>query len=245
MNRSNLSRRGSRPVRSASLAHNGFFALCTNGAAGFQARAAKRMFCRAFRSAFRSFAQERKSPNVIADTFALQRRVKHLMRLIERFQNEGKCLRRGSRESQSEYGGSMRSLLFTTMAAGIAMTLALASTAAWATNHAVQVGGGIGLAFSPQFLTINAGDTVTFTNAGGQHNVSSDPGAVTSFHCSTACGTSPTGDPNSALWSQTITFPNPGTAGYHCELHGAPGQGMFGTITVGPTPVELQSFEVD
>ena len=139
----------------------------------------------------------------------------------------------------------MRSLFVAPMMAGVAAALAMASSAAMATDHPVQVGGSVGLAFSPQFLTINAGDTVTFTNAGGQHNVSSDPGAVTSFHCSTACGASPVGDPNSALWTQTITFPTPGTVGYHCDLHGAPGQGMFGTITVSPTPVELQSFEID
>lgn len=138
----------------------------------------------------------------------------------------------------------MRSVLFKTTVVGIAATLALASTAAWAIDHPVQVGGA-GLVFTPQFLTINAGDTITFTNAGGTHNVTSDPGAVTSFHCSTACGTSPVGDPNSALWSQTISFPTVGTVGYHCQMHGAPGQGMYGTITVGPTPVELQSFEID
>jgi plastocyanin len=139
----------------------------------------------------------------------------------------------------------MRFTLRKTLIAGIAGTLALASTAVFAVDHPVTVGGAAGLAFTPQFITINAGDTVTFTNAGGFHNVASDPGAVTSFHCSTACGASPTGDPNGALWSQQITFPTPGTAGYHCEAHGAPGQNMFGTITVNPVPVELQSFDVD
>jgi plastocyanin len=137
----------------------------------------------------------------------------------------------------------MRFTLRSTLAAGVAATLALASTTAFAVNH--QVTANPNLTFTPQFLTINAGDTVTFTNTGGFHNVASDPGAVTSFHCSTACGTSPTGDPSGALWSQTITFSTPGTVGYHCEAHGSPGQAMFGTITVSPTPVDLQSFEVD
>jgi len=38
------------------------------------------------------------------------------------------------------------------------------------------------------------------------------------------------------LWSSTVTLASPGTLGYHCELHGAPGQGMFGTITVQAAP---------
>jgi plastocyanin len=41
-----------------------------------------------------------------------------------------------------------------------------------------------------------------------------------------------------------VAFPDPGTAGYHCEIHGAPGAGMFGTINV-TTPVDLQSFSID
>ena len=137
----------------------------------------------------------------------------------------------------------MRFTLRNTLTAGIAATLALASTGALAVNHTVTANPN--LTFSPQFLTINAGDTVTFTNTGGFHNVASDPGAITSFHCSTACGASPVGDPNGALWSQTITFPTPGTAGFHCEAHGQAGSGMFGRITVSPTPVELQSFDVE
>jgi len=137
----------------------------------------------------------------------------------------------------------MRSLLRKAKTAGIVATLGLASASAWAVDHPVTVGGGP-LSFSPATLSIAAGDTVTFTNAGGLHNIASDPGAVTSFHCSDACGASPTGNPSSNLWSQTITFPTPGTVGYFCEQHGSPGQGMFGTITIA-VPVSLQSFEID
>ena len=115
---------------------------------------------------------------------------------------------------------------------------------AQAVDHSVTVGGA-SLTYSPAMLSINVGDTVTFTNAGGFHNVASDPGAVTSFHCSTACGSSPTGDPAGGAWSQQITFSTAGTVGYHCEAHGSPGLGMFGTITVNPVPVSLQSFDVE
>jgi plastocyanin len=137
----------------------------------------------------------------------------------------------------------MRSSLRTTKIAGFAAMLALASTSAWAVDHPVTVGPGT--TFSPANLSIAAGDTVTFTNVGGLHNVTSDPGAVTSFHCSDACGAAPTGNPSSNLWSQTIAFPTAGTIGYYCEQHGGPGgQGMSGSISV-VIPVELQSFDVD
>jgi len=100
---------------------------------------------------------------------------------------------------------------------------------ALATNHVVSVGGAT-LTFTPKFLTINAGDSVTFKNAGGFHNVHSDPGTVTSFKCSVNCASN--NGPDSSAWSSTVTFPKAGTVGYYCEVHGAPGQGMFGSITV-------------
>lgn len=139
----------------------------------------------------------------------------------------------------------MRSLLRTTMIAGIVSTLGFASVSAWAVDHAVNVGDPNGLAFAPQTLNITAGDTVTFTNGGGFHNVESDAGAVTAFRCANGCdGDGGNGAPSSAAWSATVAFPTPGTAGYHCEIHGAAGQGMFGTINI-TIPVELQTFEID
>ena len=123
--------------------------------------------------------------------------------------------------------------------------MGLASASALAANHAVNVGDPNGLSFSPAVLNITAGDTVTFTNGGGFHNAESDPGAVTAFRCANGCdGDGGNGGASSAAWSATVTFPTPGTIGFHCEIHGAPGQGMAGTINV-TIPVELQTFEVD
>lgn len=102
---------------------------------------------------------------------------------------------------------------------------------AHAANWTVNVGGAQ-LAFSPATLTISAGDTVTFINQGGFHNVAADDG---SFRCAQSCIGSG-GDPSYVLWSSTVTLASPGTLGYHCEIHGAAGQGMFGTITVQPAP---------
>ena len=91
-----------------------------------------------------------------------------------------------------------------------------------AANWTVNVGGAQ-LAFSPATLTVVAGDTVTFTNNGGFHNVAADNG---SFRCAQNCSGSG-GDPDSTLWSSTVTLASPGTVGYHCEVHGAAGQGML------------------
>jgi plastocyanin len=107
----------------------------------------------------------------------------------------------------------------------------LATANAYAANWTVNVGGAQ-LTFAPATLTIAAGDTVTFVNRGGFHNVAADDGA---FRCAQSCSGSG-GDPDSTLWSSTVTLASPGTVGYHCEVHGAAGQGMFGTITVQPAP---------
>jgi plastocyanin len=141
----------------------------------------------------------------------------------------------------------MRSTLFKTLTLGVAMTLAGFSVGAQAANHAVTVGGS-GNSFSPATLSIAAGDTVTFTYAGGvaPHNVRSDPTAVTQFRCAAGCdGAGGSGDPTATGWTSTITFPDAGAVPYYCEIHGGPGGvGMAGTITV-TTPVDLQSFDVN
>jgi plastocyanin len=108
---------------------------------------------------------------------------------------------------------------------------AASSTAAAATNFNVMTGPG--LAFTPATLTITAGDTVTFQNtAQGFHNVHADDN---SFRCANGCdGQGGDGSPSTNPWSFQLAFNTPGTVGYHCEIHGAPGAGMHGTITVNP-----------
>ena len=106
--------------------------------------------------------------------------------------------------------------------------LQLATPAARAVDHAVQVGPGT--TFSPKFLTIDVGDTVTWTNVGGFHNAAADDG---SFRCAAGCDDQQggNGSPGSG-WTFTRTFNAAGVVGYHCQVHGSPGSGMFGTITV-------------
>jgi plastocyanin len=85
--------------------------------------------------------------------------------------------------------------------------------------------------FDPPTLTINVGDTVTFVNGGGFHNVASDSDSVTEFRCANGCdATGGNGDADDNAWSGTVEFPTAGTAPFHCEIHG--GSGMTGTITI-------------
>ncbi|MGA9342739.1 MAG: plastocyanin/azurin family copper-binding protein [Rhodanobacteraceae bacterium] len=87
--------------------------------------------------------------------------------------------------------------------------------------------------FEPPTLIIAPGDTVTFVNGGGFHNVRSDDGSVIVFRCANGCdGAGGNGNPNSDPWSATVSFPIAGVAPYHCEIHGSNGGGMHGTITV-------------
>jgi plastocyanin len=105
---------------------------------------------------------------------------------------------------------------------------ALAAPPARAANATVDVGGSAGLAFVPATVTINVGETVTWTNRGGTHDVLEDHGA---FRCANGCDdTGGDGDVAGNLWSVTRTFNQAGTFGYHCQLHGV--NGMRGTVVV-------------
>src|ERR1700722_779405 len=97
--------------------------------------------------------------------------------------------------------------------------LFLLSTSALAVDHMVTAGGSANV-FTPKSLTINAGDSVTFVNGGGFHNVVADDNSFTS------------GAPSDS-WTLTQAFPNAGTFPFYCEIHGGPGGvGMSGSIVV-------------
>lgn len=103
-----------------------------------------------------------------------------------------------------------------------------AVTAQAQTNHTVRV---VNNRFVPDDLAIQAGDSVTWTNEGMNHNVVADDG---SFRCANGCdGEGGDGDTASNAWSFTRTFATPGTVPYFCEAHGsAGGLGMAGTVVV-------------
>jgi plastocyanin len=122
---------------------------------------------------------------------------------------------------------------------------ALFAAAASATDHQVQALTSPNR-FEPSTLTIAPGDTVTFSNGAGFHNVVSDTGAMVQFRCANGCDGvgSGNGDPAGVGWTATVTFPDAGVEDFHCEVHGADGGiGMSGTITVGSVGASV--IEVD
>ena len=78
------------------------------------------------------------------------------------------------------------------------------------------------LTFSPNSVVINQGDTVTWNNTGGLHNVHFDDN---SFIMPSS--------PSTAAWSVNRTFNTPGMFRYYCQVHGSPnGGGMSGIVWV-------------
>jgi plastocyanin len=87
------------------------------------------------------------------------------------------------------------------------------------TNHLIET---VGMTFSPSSLNVFVGDTVTFVNTGGNHNVNGTTGTFSgnpeSFGNAVGSG-----------WTFTHIFGTAGTYDYQCDPH-APM--MAGTVTV-------------
>lgn len=93
--------------------------------------------------------------------------------------------------------------------------------------------------FRPIDVTIAAGTRVTFTNVGrNEHNILPDSIANDDELTRALADTS-----NSDLWgvasmdlppgaSYSHDFLAPGKYSFYCSIHGVPGKGMFGTLTV-------------
>jgi plastocyanin len=75
--------------------------------------------------------------------------------------------------------------------------------------------------FSPQTVTVTQGDSVTWTNGGGPHNVHFDDNSFDE-------------PPDAAFppWTVSRTFAEPGSFTYYCEAHSF--VGMTGTVNVVP-----------
>jgi len=107
----------------------------------------------------------------------------------------------------------------------LVLALAISATAALAEDHTVTANAD--LTFTPAVLNIQVGDTVTWVNGGGLHNVNA-PGF---FRCANGCdGEGGDGDPAVNPWEFTLTFDDPGTIDYFCDVHLA--QNMEGTVNV-------------
>jgi plastocyanin/DNA/RNA endonuclease YhcR with UshA esterase domain len=108
------------------------------------------------------------------------------------------------------------------------LLFSVSALVAWATNHQVTVGNNF---FNPQNLTINVGDTVTWNNTAGFHNVNGSQTTYPNNPVSFGNGAA-----SSTLWTYSFTFTVAGTYDYQCDPH--VGVGMTGTITVAAaTPV--------
>ncbi|HTI70654.1 MAG TPA: plastocyanin/azurin family copper-binding protein [Candidatus Limnocylindria bacterium] len=96
-----------------------------------------------------------------------------------------------------------------------------------------------GTSFSPPDLTIQVGDTITFTNKGGFHSVVCQ--GTDAF-----CGSHPTAQ--SAPWGFSFTYANAGTYPFRCTVHSANfTSGMHGSVTVQTptnTPPTLEALKL-
>lgn len=108
----------------------------------------------------------------------------------------------------------------------LAIPFAAHSQTLWPVNMGGSTAGGALPYYDPQFLTINVGDQVRWTNLSGTHNVNGTqllfPSNPQSFS---------SGDAQNGSWSFTFTFTIPGFYQYHCTQDGHSAT-QFGTITV-------------
>lgn len=96
----------------------------------------------------------------------------------------------------------------------LAAGLLLFSLSVPAAQHAITVDN---FGFHPDSLTIEVGDSVTWVNEQGFHNVNADDD---SFRCANGCsGEGGNGNPAFDPWQFTRTFDEPGTITYHCQPH--------------------------
>ena len=94
-------------------------------------------------------------------------------------------------------------------------------------------------AFSPSITTVNVGDTVTWVNTGGFHNVN---GSISTFPSNPSSFINPGGV--STGWTYTYIFTIAGTYNYQCDPH-LPG--MIGTVIVNPycDPYNLSTSNIN
>ena len=107
----------------------------------------------------------------------------------------------------------------------LAFFAAIFTLAASATNHQVQVGSNF---FNPSSLTVSIGDTVTWAQVSGAHNVN---GSLTTFPSNPAGFSS--GSVAGGNWTYSFQFTLAGVYNYQCDPH-IPA--MVGTVTVTAAP---------
>ncbi|MDB2362638.1 plastocyanin/azurin family copper-binding protein, partial [Flavobacteriales bacterium] len=100
-------------------------------------------------------------------------------------------------------------------------------------NHTINAGA---YYYSPEILTINVGDQVTWVNDGGLHDVNADENTQTgeSFNNPESFQSNTTNVIGATIYTHTFTIP--GTYNYDCSVYGHAAQGMVGQIIVQGPP---------
>jgi plastocyanin len=101
---------------------------------------------------------------------------------------------------------------------GVWVIVGAAATGAGAENQTVMALSGPNR-FAPSDVTINQGETVTWTNGGGTHNVQFDDGSYEM-----------PADPSGAAWTVSRTFDTPGDFTYICRQHGTSMSGVVHVV---------------
>ena len=105
------------------------------------------------------------------------------------------------------------------------------------TSHSINAGD---YYYTPNVLTINVGDDVSWVNDGGFHNVNFDVNTITgsSFANPEAFESTPTN--NVAIYTHVFTIA--GTYEYDCSVGSHAANGMVGTIIVNSAPAYIANL---
>jgi plastocyanin len=132
------------------------------------------------------------------------------------------------RQARGGAGGrakaSARWLPFVGVSAAVAVALVTPAAAGSGVLADAEVTANSNSTFTPATLQVNTGETVTWRNAGGFHDVVFEDGLR---HPPAASS-----DP----WSYPRTFTQPGIYRYYCSEHGTLASGMRGSVTVVAAP---------
>ena len=105
------------------------------------------------------------------------------------------------------------------------------------TSHSINAGD---YYYTPNVLTINIGDDVSWVNEGGFHNVNFDVNTITGSSFSNPEAFSSTPTSNVAIYTHVFTIP--GTYEYDCSVGSHAVNGMVGTIIVNSAPAYVANF---
>jgi len=107
------------------------------------------------------------------------------------------------------------------------------------TSHTINSGD---FYYTPQILTIDVGDDVSWINDGGFHNVNFDINSITGSSFSNPESFSSLATNDVAMYTHVFTFP--GIYEYDCSVGSHAANGMVGTITVNSIPAAVVNLAV-